>query len=93
MERGQGTAFAADGHIALDGSLPIASFGGLKARGHPVGASGVYQAVEMHWQLTGRAGRNQIQKKRGLQVREEKHKGVEASEQTSPSRCRQLLPA
>jgi acetyl-CoA C-acetyltransferase len=34
--------------------------GGLKARGHPIGASAVYQAVESVLQLTGRAGRNQV---------------------------------
>jgi hypothetical protein len=45
---------------ALGGRLPIATFGGLKARGHPVGATGVYQAAEMHRQLTRRAGANQV---------------------------------
>ena len=57
---GEGTGFAADGHLALSGRLPIATFGGLKARGHPVGATGVYQAAEMHRQLTRRAGANQV---------------------------------
>jgi acetyl-CoA C-acetyltransferase len=57
---GEGTGFAADGHLALGGRLPIATFGGLKARGHPVGATGVYQAAEMHRQLTRRAGANQV---------------------------------
>ena len=36
VERGQGLHFAKDGRIALNGELPIATFGGLKARGHPV---------------------------------------------------------
>jgi acetyl-CoA C-acetyltransferase len=58
---GQGTAWAAEGHIGLRGSLPMATFGGLKARGHPVGATGVYQAAEMHRQLTRRAGANQVE--------------------------------
>jgi acetyl-CoA C-acetyltransferase len=40
--------------------LPIATFGGLKARGHPVGATGIYQMVEAYLQLTGRAGANQV---------------------------------
>ena len=57
---GEGTHFAADGHLALSGRLPIATFGGLKARGHPVGATGVYQAAEMHRQLQRRAGANQV---------------------------------
>ena len=49
-----------DGTIALDGALPISTFGGLKARGHPVGATGVYQLVEAFLQLAERAGPNQV---------------------------------
>ena len=43
-----------------DGELPIATFGGLKARGNPGGATGVYQAVEATIQLRGQAGANQV---------------------------------
>jgi len=57
---GEGTAYAASGAIGLAGATPMATFGGLKARGHPVGATGVYQAAEMHRQLTRRAGDNQV---------------------------------
>ncbi|MBC8099709.1 MAG: thiolase domain-containing protein, partial [Armatimonadetes bacterium] len=46
--------------LALNGALPISTFGGLKSRGNPVGATGVYQAVEAYLQLTQRAGRNQV---------------------------------
>ena len=60
---GEGAAYAAE-NCALGGRLPICSFGGLKARGHPVGASGVYQAAEAYLQLTRRAGANQIVKER-----------------------------
>lgn len=60
VEPGQGLQFAADGDIALNGKLPIATFGGLKARGHPVGATGVYQAAEVFLQLAHRAGANQV---------------------------------
>jgi acetyl-CoA C-acetyltransferase len=60
VQPGEGPAFAAEGHLSLGGSLPFATFGGLKARGHPVGATGVYQAAEMHLQLTGRGGANQV---------------------------------
>jgi acetyl-CoA C-acetyltransferase len=60
VPEGQGTQFAADGNLALSGRLPMATFGGLKARGHPVGATGVYQACEAHLQLTRRAGQNQV---------------------------------
>ncbi len=57
---GAGVRLATDGGIGLDGELPIATFGGLKARGHPVGATGVYQLVEAHAQLSGIAGPNQV---------------------------------
>ncbi|MBN2148992.1 MAG: thiolase domain-containing protein [Anaerolineales bacterium] len=46
--------------LSLQGSLPIATFGGLKARGNPGGATGVYQAVEATIQLRGQAGENQV---------------------------------
>ena len=58
--RGKGWKLAADGRIALNGSIPCATMGGLKARGFPGGASGVYQAVEAATQLRGQAGANQI---------------------------------
>lgn len=50
-----GTAWEAtmDGETALDGSLPVNPGGGLKARGHPLGATGVSQIVELVWQLRG----------------------------------------
>jgi acetyl-CoA C-acetyltransferase len=59
-KRGAGWKLAADGSIALTGQIPCATMGGLKARGHPVGATGVYQAVEAAAQLRGQAGTNQI---------------------------------
>ena len=59
-ERGQGWKLAQEGAIGLNGSLPISTFGGLKARGNPVGATGVYQAVEACLQLRGEAGANQV---------------------------------
>ena len=58
--RGEGWRLAKDGQIGLTGSLPIATFGGLKARGNPVGATGVYQAVEAALQLRGQAGGSQV---------------------------------
>ncbi len=51
---------AAEGRFAPGGELPIATCGGLKARGHPVGASGIYQAVEAVLQLRNEAGKNQV---------------------------------
>jgi acetyl-CoA C-acetyltransferase len=58
--RGQGWQLAQDGQLSLQGSLPVATFGGLKARGNPGGATGVYQAVEAVLQLRGQAGTNQV---------------------------------
>lgn len=51
---------AAEGYFSRTGPLPISTFGGLKARGHPVGASGAYQIVEAVLQLRGEAGANQV---------------------------------
>lgn len=59
-ERGRGVRLAEEGAIAIGGKLPIATMGGLKARGHPVGATGVYQVVEAVMQLQGLAGPNQV---------------------------------
>lgn len=58
--KGRGWKLAADGEIGLKDRIPSATMGGLKARGFPGGASGVYQAVEAATQLRGRAGANQV---------------------------------
>jgi len=58
--RGEGWRLAAEGQIGLTGRLPISTFGGLKARGNPLGATGVYQAVEAVLQLRGQAGELQV---------------------------------
>ncbi len=60
-ERGQGCRLALDGEIAPDRRVPISTRGGLKARGHPVGATGVYQVAEVVTQLRGQAGATQVQ--------------------------------
>jgi acetyl-CoA C-acetyltransferase len=59
-ERGQGVQLGLDGEIAIGARLPVCTMGGLKARGHPVGATGVYQLVEATQQLRGEAGANQV---------------------------------
>jgi acetyl-CoA C-acetyltransferase len=59
-ERGQGPRLGLEGQIGPSGRVPIATRGGLKARGHPVGATGVYQAVEVVQQLRGEAGATQV---------------------------------
>ena len=58
--RGQATHLAREGVIAREGRLPISTMGGLKGRGHPVGATGMYQVVEAAMQVAGRAGDNQV---------------------------------
>lgn len=58
--KGKGWKLAADHQIGLKGKIPCATMGGMKARGFPGGASGVYQAVEAVTQLRGRAEANQI---------------------------------
>ena len=57
---GQGWMLAKPDVIGLQGQIPVATFGGLKARGHPLGATGVYQAVEAALQLRGEAWANQV---------------------------------
>jgi acetyl-CoA C-acetyltransferase len=56
---GRGLDWADEQRIGLRGELPLTTFGGLKARGHPVGASGCYQLAEACLQLGERAGANQ----------------------------------
>ncbi len=56
----QGAYLARDGEIGIHGQVPISTMGGLKARGHPVGATGIYQMVECVMQLRGEAGKNQV---------------------------------
>ena len=58
--RGKGWKLAADGEISRDGRIPCVTMGGMKARGFPGGAAGVYQAVEAVIQLRGQAEANQI---------------------------------
>jgi acetyl-CoA C-acetyltransferase len=59
-ERGQGPRLALDGEIKPNGKIPIATRGGLKARGHPVGATGMYQIIEVVAQLRGQGGGSQV---------------------------------
>ena len=59
-ERGQGVRLGLDNEIGLTGRLPICTRGGLKARGHPVGATGMYQIVEVAQQLRGECNGTQV---------------------------------
>lgn len=60
FERGRGGPAAMDGLTALDGKSPVNTSGGLKSKGHPVGATGVAQIAELLMQLSGRAGDRQL---------------------------------
>ena len=59
-ERGQGVRLALDNGISIQGRVPVCTRGGLKARGHPVGATGMYQLVEVVQQLRGECGQTQV---------------------------------
>lgn len=59
-ERGRAAHAVFEGETSLKGKLPINTFGGLKARGNPFGATGAYQVIEVCMQILGRAGPNQV---------------------------------
>ena len=59
-KKGEGWKLAQSGEISINGNLPISTFGGLKSRGNPAGASGIYQAVEAVMQLRNIANENQV---------------------------------
>lgn len=61
---GQGPRLGLDGEIAIGGRIPVCTRGGLKARGHPVGATGIYQIVEVVQQLRGEAIGTQVENAR-----------------------------
>jgi acetyl-CoA C-acetyltransferase len=63
-ERGRPKVGSVDGDITLNGRVPISTRGGLKARGHPVGATGIYQIVETVQQLRCEAGPTQVKNAR-----------------------------
>ncbi|MFB6123886.1 MAG: thiolase family protein [Haloferacaceae archaeon] len=66
FEKGEGWKAIEEGVTARDGELPINTSGGLKSKGHPLGASGVAQAVEIYEQLQGEAGARQVDAEVGL---------------------------
>lgn len=59
-QKGKGGSLAREGLTQLGGQMPVNTSGGLKARGHPCGATGVAQAVEILHQLRGEAGDRQV---------------------------------
>ncbi|GAF96948.1 unnamed protein product [marine sediment metagenome] len=64
FERGQGGPAAEAGETSLEGRIPINPSGGLKSKGHPVGATGVAQIAEITEQLRGEAGERQLKNAR-----------------------------
>jgi len=60
VDRGHGGSGARSGLTALGGKIPVNTSGGLKSKGHPVGATGVAQAIEIVEQLRGEAGDRQV---------------------------------
>lgn len=60
FRKGEGWKAALEGKTALNGEIPINTSGGLISKGHPIGATGIAQATEAYFQLTGRAGGRQV---------------------------------
>lgn len=64
VDKGKGGYYTLDGHTRLGGKLPVNTSGGLKAKGHPIGATGVGQIVEMTFQLREQADKRQVKNAR-----------------------------
>jgi len=64
VEKGKGGSAAKDGLTAIGGDIPVNTSGGLKSKGHPVGATGIAQAIEIFQQLRGEAGERQVENAR-----------------------------
>lgn len=66
VEKGKGGVASLEGETSLTGRIPINTSGGLLAKGHPIGATGVSQIVECWWQLRGEAGERQVNMRNGF---------------------------
>jgi acetyl-CoA C-acetyltransferase len=64
VEQGRGGPAAREGFTAIGGCIPVNTSGGLKSKGHPVGATGVAQAIEIFRQLRGEGGGRQVENAR-----------------------------
>jgi acetyl-CoA acetyltransferase len=69
-ERGKGHLLIREGQTYIGGKIPVNPDGGLKARGHPIGATGLAQIYELYLQLTGRAGKRSTNAELGIAVNE-----------------------
>ena len=65
VEKGKGGIASIEGETALGGRIPVNTSGGLLAKGHPIGATGVAQLTECWWQLRGEAGARQVDMRHG----------------------------
>jgi len=61
LPEGEAGQFIESGATELDGDLPVNTSGGLKSKGHPIGATGAGQVVEAFKQLSGTAGERQVE--------------------------------
>jgi acetyl-CoA C-acetyltransferase len=61
VDQGKGNKAAQEGFTAIGGCIPVNTSGGLKSKGHPVGATGIAQAIEVFRQLRGEAGKRQVE--------------------------------
>ena len=66
VEKGKGGIASLDGETALTGRIPVNPSGGLLAKGHPIGATGIAQLTECWWQLRNEAGERQVEMRNGL---------------------------
>lgn len=66
VEKGKGGIASIEGETALDGRIPVNTSGGLLAKGHPIGATGIAQLTECWWQLRGEAGDRQVRMRNGF---------------------------
>jgi len=64
--KGEGANLVREGQTMIGGRIPVNVDGGLKAKGHPIGATGVSMMVEVSKQLRGEAGNRQVPIKRGI---------------------------
>ena len=66
VEKGKGGVASLEGETSLTGRIPVNTSGGLLAKGHPIGATGIAQIVECWWQLRGQAEERQVEIRNGF---------------------------
>ncbi len=66
FDKGKGGVASLEGETSLTGRIPVNTSGGLLAKGHPIGATGIAQLTECWWQLRGEAGERQVEMRNGF---------------------------